>query len=154
MSNEKLSLLPEGRISFQIASESKELVIENLLNLALQDLDVTEDGRKALLDALVSREREGSTGIGSVGIPHVKSDAVPQTVAALAVFPDGIDFQAVDGDKVYSVFLVISPTEAATEHVETLRWIATMARKGDFTRFMRQMKTPKDVQALLQEMGE
>ncbi len=154
METNHLAVIPISKISFELPTEPKEAVIEALLDLAISDLELSAEDRDELLNALLTRESAGTTGVGSVAIPHVKSPRIPQTVAALGVFRDGIDFNAVDREPVYSVFLVASPAEAATEHVNLLRWIATLARKGDYTRFIRQTKNRKEARGLLKEMGD
>ena len=64
-----------------------------------------------------------------------------------------MDFKSVDAEPVYSVFLVVSPDDRAEEHVGILRWIATMARKADYTLFVRQTKSPREASGLLYELG-
>ena len=153
MANTHLSLFPAERIAFDLPSASKNGVIATLLDIATEGLDLADGSRKRLINALLAREKSGSTGMGSVAIPHVKSNIVDRTVAALGVFPQGLDFQAADGEPVYSLFLLVSPKNQAEEHIQVLRWIAGMARKSDFSLFMRQTKNPQEVHSLLDEMS-
>ena len=88
-----------------------------------------------------------------MAIPHIKTSLVKESIGALAVFPAGVDFDAVDGDVVHSVFLLISPKSAAEEHVKALRWIAGMVRQPDYTSFVCQTKSVTEVCGLLEEMG-
>jgi mannitol/fructose-specific phosphotransferase system IIA component (Ntr-type) len=109
--------------------------------------------RARLLEALLQREKQGSTAAGGLAIPHVKSPELRAPVGALGVFPAGTDFAAVDGEKVHAVFLLLSPASMAEEHLAALRFIASVARNPDFLRFVKRTRSPQDARALLEEMG-
>lgn len=153
MATEYIQLFPESHISYSIPIGPKDTMIEALLELAISKLDLAEKSREALRLAVTLREKQGSTGVGGLAIPHVKSPLVERTVAALGVFPAGIEFEAVDDEPVYSVFLLISPESRADEHLSALRWVAGIGRKADFTRFIRQTRSPKEARSLLEEMA-
>ena len=152
MSTEISAVIPQECISFDLAGP-KEEIIQQLVQLATKQLKLAEQEGTRLFEQVLAREQSGSTGVGSVGIPHVKTELVQKSLGALAVFPDGIDFNAVDGELVYSVFLILSPTDAADEHVGILRAIANLVRSTDFIRFARQTKQPDEAWNLLQEMA-
>jgi len=148
-----LSLFPVQRIRIELQPAAKADVIERLLEIAVANEALDEDQRLQVLHAMLSREESGSTGVGGVGIPHVKSGLVAKSVAALGVYPRGIDFKAVDAGPVFSVFLLVSPPARADEHVNALRWIATLARKQDYTKFLRLARSVADVAQVLAELG-
>jgi PTS system nitrogen regulatory IIA component len=78
---------------------------------------------------LLDRERLQSTGIGDgVAIPHASTDVAAAQAAALLICPSGIDFQAIDGGKVFIVFGVIGPRRATGEHLKTLARISRLLR--------------------------
>jgi PTS system nitrogen regulatory IIA component len=63
-----------------------------------------------LLEMLRNRERLGSTGIGrGVAVPHGRSLAVPRLVAVLGLHTKGIEWEAVDGEPVRVLFLILAP---------------------------------------------
>ncbi len=81
--------------------------------------------RKALAD-LMEREKEKGTGLEhGVAVPHCRTSGSEQLTAAFALVPRGIDFGALDGNLSRFIFLLISPSDATTAHVQAL---ATMAR--------------------------
>ena len=153
MAADMLTLFPSEQISFEIPGGNKKEIVKGLLELALRDLDLIEKDRNSLLRAVMKRENSGSTGAGRVAIPHVKTAHVTRTLASMAVFPDGVDFDAVDGEPVFSLFLILSPQKAVEEHLEVLRWIAGVARSADYTRFVRQTRSAEEVRSLLEELG-
>jgi PTS system nitrogen regulatory IIA component len=80
---------------------------------ALADLGVAQH-REALCDALLERERLGTTALGrGIAVPHARSMIVGQTAVAFARTRHGIDFGAADGVAVRLVFLIVAPYGAA-----------------------------------------
>ena len=148
-----LALWPVERIVYGLPTGSKKVVIASLLEVAVKGSRLAADRREKLLESLLAREKDGSTASNGLAIPHVKSPDLKAPLAALGVFPDGIDYSAVDGGRVHALFLLLSPVTMANEHVATLRYIAGIARQPDFMRFLRRTKAPADARSLLEEMG-
>jgi mannitol/fructose-specific phosphotransferase system IIA component (Ntr-type) len=148
-----LALWPVERIVFEPATRSKREVLETLLALALARLDFAAAARQQLVDQLLAREKSGSTAAAHLAIPHARSTDLHAPIGALGVFPGGIEFDAIDGEPVHAVFLLISPADQAAEHVDVLRWIAAIARGRDFMRFLRRTATPAEARTLLEEMA-
>jgi len=151
--NGHLALWAVDRISFDLPRSPKKSVISALVDVATRGTQLTAAKRGRVLDLLLGREKNGSTAAGGLAIPHVKSPDVKGPLASLGVFPDGIDFDAVDREKVHVVFLLLSPAAMAAEHVAVLRFIAGVARQPDFMPFVRRTRTPAEARALLEEMG-
>ncbi len=75
---------------------------------------------ESALKSLVDREKLGSTGVGEgVAIPHAKID-VPEVLAALARCPKGVDFDAVDGEPVKLLFVLLTPQGEPALHLKAL----------------------------------
>ena len=153
MSAQRLAVFGEEQIVFDLENTGKEGILLQLVERAATAADLGEAERQTLHRQICDREGSGSTGVAGIAIPHVKSDLVAKTIGAIGVFRNGVDFAAVDGDDVHCVFLVISPVAEAAAHVELLRTIASLARKPDFCRFVRQSKNAAEVRALLEEMA-
>ncbi len=78
---------------------------------------------------LLERERLQSTGIGDgVAIPHTAVEEAATQAAAVVLCPKGIDFEAIDGEKVRIVFGVVGPKRATGEHLRTLARISRLLR--------------------------
>jgi PTS system nitrogen regulatory IIA component len=88
---------------------------------------------KAHVEALLlERERLQSTGIGDgVAIPHTAVDEAESQAAALVLVPRGIDFEAIDGERVNIIFGVVGPKRATGEHLRTLARISRLLRDGN-----------------------
>jgi len=109
-----------------------------------------EVGERAL-----AREARGSTGIGhGVAVPHAKVGGVGGMVMALARSRSGIDYDAVDGQPVHTIFFLVSPEDQADDHLAALRWVSSLARDADFRRFVLAASGEAEVRELLLEMSE
>ena len=113
------SLLDKNTVQVPLDAVDKEEAIAELLELLVRSGRVSD--RDAVLDALYEREAKGSTGIGAgVAIPHAKHDGLEGVALAVGVSPEGIEFDAADGEPVYLVFLVVAETHNPGPNVETL----------------------------------
>jgi PTS system nitrogen regulatory IIA component len=82
---------------------------------------------------LVEREQLQSTGIGEgVAIPHGALAQLETQCAALLITPGGVEFQAIDGEKVTLLFAVIGPKRATGEHLKTLARVSRLLRNKSF----------------------
>lgn len=82
---------------------------------------------------LGEREALQSTGIGDgVAIPHGALANLDKQWAALLVVPEGMEFEAIDGTKVYLLFAVVGPKRATGEHLKTLARISRLLRNKAF----------------------
>ena len=80
---------------------------------------------------LMEREQLGSTGIGAgIAIPHCKLDHLREPILAVGIAPRGVDFEAGDGLPVQLFFLLVSPSTAAAQHLQTLAAISRWVRAG------------------------
>ena len=115
----KLSdLLDESVIAVELESVDKEEAFAEMVELLVRAGRVAD--RDAALEAILSREEMATTGIGNgVAVPHGKSASVDTLVAALGVSPDGIEYDATDGQPVHVVFLVLAEVSNPGPHVES-----------------------------------
>lgn len=132
--------------------------IRELLAKESIDLNGQAAGKKELLDQMVelmaksgkindvetyrkgvyAREEEGTTGIGEgIAIPHCKSDAVSRPGLAAMVVKDGVDFDALDGEKVNLVFLIAAPNTKDNVHLDVLSKLSTLLMDENFTSSLR-----------------
>jgi mannitol/fructose-specific phosphotransferase system IIA component (Ntr-type) len=110
---------------------------------------------KELSQAIMSREKLGSTGIGNgVAVPHAKVASLSEPIVAIGRSVEGLDYQSIDGEPVYAVFFVACPPGESELHLSLLKWYSKLSRNSDFRMFFRRAKNVREVQALLREMGD
>jgi len=82
-------------------------------------------------EALVKRERLGSTGIGNgVALPHARIKGLPAMVGLFIRLERPIDFAAIDDQPVDLVFLLLTPDNAASDHLAALACVSRRLRSG------------------------
>lgn len=123
-------LKPEFIIS-DLKGETKEELINELIDLFKDDsrIEDIEKVRSAVLD----REKVMSTGVGKgFAIPHGKTNAVKEIIGAFGKIKDGIDYDALDGNPVQLVFLLIGKDNLISTHIKLLSRISRLMNKDDF----------------------
>lgn len=94
------------------------------------------------LQAVFAREESGSTGLSDgIATPHAKSTGVKEAGLAAMVVPNGVDFDALDGQPSRLFFMIAAPEGAADTHVEVLSKLATMVIDPDFKNALIQAAT-------------
>ena len=103
-----------------------------------------------VLDALLSREEEGSTGVGGgVAVPHARVAGLNRVRGIFLRLETPVDFQAVDDQPVDLVFALLAPAGALTEHLRALARVSRALRRPDLREQLRQARTQDAVHALL-----
>jgi len=86
-----------------------------------------------------------------VAVPHTKHPSADRLVGTVAISHQGVDFASLDGETVQLFFLLISPPDRPGDHLRALENISRQLRDDTFCRFLKQAKTPAEVQQLLDE---
>jgi mannitol/fructose-specific phosphotransferase system IIA component (Ntr-type) len=129
----KLSeLLVESAVMHAPEAREKWQVIEGLTDLLLKTDQIASEHRDAVHDALVARERSMSTGMEhGVAIPHTSVEVVEHPAVSLGIFPDGLEFQSIDGRPTYLVILLVNPANRTKDHIRTLAEIARLLSNAE-----------------------
>lgn len=107
---------------------TKEEVISELIDCFVASGALDEAAAPELFGEILAREEEGTTGIGKgIAMPHARqSDVVEDTLIAVGLHHEGVDFDATDGGPVHVVFLIASSD--ATAYLRIAGRIAAVAR--------------------------
>jgi len=137
-------ILNEQVIRTGLPGNSKEEVINAMIDLASSQKAVQDKER--MRTAIFERERIMSTGVGSgFAIPHGKTDAVSDIVAAFAVTAQPIDYQSLDDQPVRLVFLLVGRDNMVGPHIKLLSRISRLMNKEDFRNRLLQSESPKEI---------
>jgi PTS system nitrogen regulatory IIA component len=97
---------------------------------------------QAIVDALQAREVLGSTGIGhGIAVPHARMKGLQQMFGLFARLERPIDFDAIDGQPVDLVFLLLVPDRAGNEHLAALAAVARQLRDRNVAAQLRAVAT-------------
>lgn len=107
-----------------LAATSKR---QALRQIAARTAGLFGGNEEDLLNALMDRERIGTTGIGGgVAIPHIKTAAVDRPYSVLVRLSSPVDYDAVDSAPVDIIFLLLAPSASKT--TQYLKVLAQMSR--------------------------
>ena len=121
-----LDILTPDRAQAGVAVGSKKRALEQAARSVEKALGGT-DLAGTVFDALLARERLGSTALGDgVAIPHCRLAGCTQTIGLLLRLAEGIDFDAPDGQPVDLLFVLVVPQEATDEHLQLLGRVAAL----------------------------
>jgi PTS system nitrogen regulatory IIA component len=111
--------------------------------------------KREIFDALLQRERLGSTGIGNhIAIPHCKLPRLNRLFGLMARLERPIDFEAVDGEPVDIVFLLLAPDGAGADHLKALARVARMLRDATVLERIRAARDASALYAVLSNAPE
>jgi mannitol/fructose-specific phosphotransferase system IIA component (Ntr-type) len=131
---------------------SKREILEEMVDLLCQAFSI--ENRNGILNAVLGREDKMSTGIGcGLAVPHGKVDFVDRMCVVACSVKRGIDFEAIDKEPVYLLFLIVSPSNTTGPHIRALSAISRIMSDADIRRSLIQSMTPEEFYANLR-LGE
>lgn len=136
-------LLPAKAVLPALKAVNKKQVLQML---AAKMAELTGRGEREIFETLLQRERLGSTGVGhGAAIPHCKLPKLDRLYGVFARLEKPIDFEALDGEPVDLVFVLLAPEGAGADHLKALALIARMLRDE---RTAKQLRSTHDARLL------
>ena len=145
-------LLPEF-IKVDMEAEDKDEAFEELVAHYCQvdDSDAYDD----ILEAIVAREAKMSTGIHKgIAVPHGKTTAVTSMRGVLGISRKGIQYDSLDGEPVYLLFMIISPMEDSEKHLRLLKHLAELMEIPQFQIELQSQKDPQSAYKVIRKYEE
>jgi PTS system fructose-specific IIC component len=97
-------------------------------------------------ETIMEREKLVSTGVGKgFAIPHGKTDAISDIVAAFVITKNPIDFDSIDGEPVRFIFLLVGKETLLNTHIKLLSRISRLMNKDEFRAKLLGAKTKEEV---------
>jgi PTS system nitrogen regulatory IIA component len=121
-------LLSPGDVMTDVRASSKPLLLQELAAKAAAGAGLDID---QVASHLLKREELGSTGIGKgVAIPHARLPGLARPYGLLARLKQPIEFDAIDGQAVDIVFVLLLPAAAEHEQIAALALVARALRSA------------------------
>lgn len=137
-------ILNESLVATGLAGSSKDVIINAMIDLVKTSPKVLNIDR--VREAIFEREKIMSTGVGNgFAIPHGKTDAVSDIVAAFAVTAEPIDYQSLDEKPVRLVFLLVGKDSMVGPHIKLLSRISRLMNKEEFRKRLLELETPSQI---------
>ncbi len=145
-----VDVLKENMIFLNFEANNKEEAIEKFINSLEKTGTIKEPN--ALKDALLEREKLGTTGIGQgIAMPHARSSAIKDLTVAFFRSEKGIDFKSMDSEPVHLVFLLLAPVTAGGPYLKLLAKISRLLRGDDFRTALMEAKDVSSVLQIIQD---
>ncbi len=142
-------LLTPDRVRCRVHVASKKRALE--LGAGLLAGAVPSMSRMSLFEALNTRERLGSTGLGEgMALPHGRVRGLTAPVGGCLTLAEPVDFDAPDGQPVDVLFLLLVPRDCSSDHLQILASLAEMFNNQDLRAALRQQSDPAELVATLQ----
>jgi len=121
-----------------------------LQELASKAAELTGQNERSILDVLAQREKLGSTAVGNgIAIPHGKLAKIDALFGLFARLARPVDFDALDGQPVDLIFLLLAPEGAGADHLKALARVARLLREPAVARSLRQSQDAAALYAVL-----
>lgn len=131
-------------VVYELKGNTKTEVIDEMINLFANDERILDlDNVRA---SVYEREEIMSTGVGhGFGIPHCKTQGVTEIVAAFGKTKEPIEFEALDGNPVNLVFLLIGKDNLVAPHIKLLSRISLLMNKEEFRKNINDAKSSEEI---------
>jgi len=135
-------ILGADAVLANVKAKNKKQLLTELANLAAKQ---TGMDKNVIIDALIERERLGTTGIGyGVALPHTRLAKLKKIFCAFAR-TELVDFESVDAKPVDLIFLLLVPEDAGADHLKALAKLSRLLRNEPAVLALRQGKTAKEL---------
>jgi fructose-specific phosphotransferase system IIA component len=142
------SLLKDNSIELNLEGRDKAEIIGELVDVVIKSGKARN--KRALSDAILEREKLGSTAIGNgVAVPHAKIESAKQAVLAFGRSSEGVDFNSLDGEKTHLFFMLISPKDDIGAHLKILAKISHLIKDRFMVGLFKNAKSKKEVVSII-----
>lgn len=140
-------LLLPADVMIDVRSSNKRLLLQDLAAKAANSLGLRVN---QVAPDLLKREELGSTGIGrGVAIPHARLSELHRPYGLLAKLKQPIEFDAIDGQAVDIVFVLLLPAAAESGQLSSLALVARTFRLAEILNRLRHAKNPAELYTAL-----
>ncbi len=146
------SLLDRHAISGSVSVNSKRQALQVVADIAARQLGLDAG---EIHQALIEREKAGSTGVGmGVAVPHAALAGLDRMYGVFIRLEDPIDYEAIDDMPVDLIFALLAPENAGTEHLRALAKVSRVLRQKDLREQLRSIQNSDAIYALLTESAD
>jgi len=137
-------------IKIGLEAEDKDEVFEELVDQFCQT--IKSNAREEILDALRERESKMSTGIQKgIALPHGKTNAIENVLGILGISKKGIDYDALDGQPVYLLFMLLAPQAESEKHLRMLKRLAELLDNPQFYTDLLAQNDPQSANGIIKK---
>ncbi|HEX2983842.1 MAG TPA: PTS sugar transporter subunit IIA [Ignavibacteriales bacterium] len=143
-------ILKQDKIIAGLKGTTKEEAINELIDLLKGDERIID--LEKVRTSVLEREKIMSTGVGKgFAIPHGKTDAVKEIVAAFGKTAQPLDFNSLDEEPVNLIFLLVGKDNLVGPHIKLLSRISRMMNKDEFRDSLAKASTAEEIYNIFRE---
>lgn len=141
-------------IKVGVEAKSQYEVMKYIAKVAYEAGYITQE--QQFVEALLSREKEGSTGFGyGVAIPHGSCECVKESAVVVCKLSQGVQWRAIDGEAIQLVIgLVIPPMADCNEHLLVLSRLAIALIDQEFLQAIKGSDDPEYIKTRVMDVME
>ena len=137
-------------IKIGLEAEDKDEAFEELTDVFCQasHLNIREE----VLEAIRGRERKMSTGIQKgIAVPHGRVASIGKVYGVLGISRQGVDYDALDDQPVYLLFMILAPQTESELHLRILKRLAEMLENPQFFTDLASQNDPASASAVIKK---
>ncbi len=145
--------LTEDLAMVGMSCDDKAQVCEQMVDHLIEAGRIEPSRRDALVTKLLEREALSSTGIGGhVAIPHASGEKIDDMLIVLGQIPDGVEYDALDGEPVNLVFMIIGSERSPRTHLRLLAAIVRVCKQVDTVEQLINSKSRAEAYQLIRDL--
>lgn len=147
---ELANVLVDGAVIAHLKGTDKREVLDEMCTALALSVDVID--KEPLLEAVLEREKLGSTAIGHfVAVPHAKIDSLDKICVTFARSSEGVDFHGPDDELSKLFFMIVAPSSSTSEHLKVLAVISTLVKEASFREALLNAKSVDEINNIIKE---
>lgn len=120
-------LLKPDLMITNLQNKTKKDIINDMVNMINKDYTATQ--KKRIKQALLDREKLGSTAIGGgIALPHIRMKLIKKWTLIVAFSKQGFHFGSIDNQKTHVVFMLLQPQADGLSHLKIFSQLSTLFR--------------------------
>jgi PTS system nitrogen regulatory IIA component len=145
-------ILDPRAVRADVKATSKKALLQQLATIAAPLVGVAES---RIAEALIERERLGSTGLGGgIAIPHARLPEIDRVRGFFVKVDPAVDFDAIDRQPVDMLFMLLAPEDAGADHLKALAQVSRQFRDRGLVERLRGTSNTDAIYALLSGVGQ
>ena len=144
-------IVPEAIIP-ELCANERDGVVREMVTALAATLKLGDDVVASIAEAVLERERMGSTAFGKgLAVPHAKHSAIQGVVGTMARSCRGVEFRSLDREPVNLIVLLLCSPDCHDEHLAALERVFRFVRERNLRRFVMQAKNSAEIWSLIVE---
>lgn len=142
-------LIPPECVILELKKSEDVDVIPEMIDYLIKIDRVSVESREVFLEAVLDREQQVGTGLGSgVAIPHARVNGIEDMIAVFARSTNGVNFESPDHAPSHCVVLLLAPDGKTAQYLQTLSELAKIFSQCECRKELMAAKNVQEISAI------